>query len=286
MSFRYNLNDAALLEKDSFAGYFQRGPIERGSRFLSDGSVWHRLDRNEVKRAEIVYENRTDLTDDSGDFKVRLPSGGVHSVDHARIAHLSIPNSAYNVNDWNNQIKVTESGGPVATVTLTNGLYDAEALGDHIAAALTADGTLARTYTASFSTDTFKITLTVDSGTFTVDQSGLSYPLAYVAGLTTTAALASTATVLEFPNVVAVTPASVKLQIVELGYTVSVPFDSTIGAYAASSAQYRGQFELFLGREVSVEDVTVRVLDPQNNVLYLQGAPVFVQLELWWTGQQ
>lgn len=273
------------MEKDAFAGYFQRGPIESGSRFLTDGSVWHRQDRNEIKRAEIVYENRTDTTDDSGNFKVRLPSGGVHSVDHARIAHLSIPNSAYNVNDWNNQIKVTESGGPSATVTLTNGMYDAEALGDHIAAALTADGTLARTYTASFSTDTFKITITVDSGTFTVDQSALSYPLAYVAGLTTSAALASSSTSLEFPNVVAVTPSAVKLQIVELGFMVSVPFDSSIGAYAASSAQYRGQFELFLGREVSVEDVTVRVLDPQNRILYLQGAPIYVQLELWWSGQ-
>ena len=235
--------------------------------------------RRMAERLAINYYNRLTDSDDSGNYKVRL--NGAHQgglVTLARLLWACIPATAINVDSTNNQITATDAGG-TSTVTLTTGQYNASTLATDIASQLTADATLSGTYTGSFSADTNKITVSINYGTFSIDQSALTSPVRYVAGLTTTASLPSSGTDLEFPNVVAVLPPYIVLEIPELGVHFPIEYNVSIGSYALTTADYANRYEVQVGRSVSLHQLSFIVRDPQGNIMNLQGAPT--ACEIW-----
>ena len=264
---------------DAHGGYFDRSYKSGESAFRVNGT--HKSSRHDrYERFAIMYDRRDDLSDDSGNFAYTIEGSGLYSVDMARLVSLSIANTAYNVNNYNNQLTVNEGGGDV-TVTLTNGMYNAETLATHIATVLTSAAGLSGTYSGSYSSDTFKISLSIDAGTFSIDQSNLTFPLDEVAGLDTTQTLSSVGTTIEFPYVVQIVPPAIKFRILELGYEIIVPLDATLGSYSISTAQFPAQYERSLGQKRSVQRITVQILDVRDRILYMQHGGVFAQLEAW-----
>lgn len=238
------------------------------------------VQRDTAHRITLSYYDRTSAADDSGFFKVDLSDAHVgENVNTATLLWASIPSTITNINANNNQITATDAGG-TATVTLTNGLYDATTLATHIATVLTADATLSGTYTGSFDTVTNKITVSIDAATWSINQSALSNPLSYTAGLTTAGSLASTLTDLEFPNVVGILPPFIKLQIPELSLEFPLDFNVAQGSYALTINPYPARYRVVIGHRAFVHQLSVRLVDPQNNVLDLQGGLVALELEL------
>lgn len=236
--------------------------------------------RADAHRITLSYTDRTTNADDSGDFKVELKeahTGG--NVTTATLLWASIPSTVQNINDSNNQITATDAGG-TATVTLTNGTYDATSLATHIAAVLTANGTLSGTYTGSFDAITNKITIAIDSGTWSIDQSGTSNPLRYVAGLTNVGSLTSTLTDLEFPNVVGIVWPYVVLEIPELAVNFPLEWNVSMGSYSLTTNPYPDRFKTIIGRRTYAHQLSVKIKNPFGRIVNLQGGMVALELEL------
>lgn len=81
------------------------------------------------------------------------------------IVNMEVPNVVYPINTYYNSVQFTESGGGTYTASVADGFYTGAALATALAAAMTATAS-SRTYTGSFNTTTYKITISVDSGTF------------------------------------------------------------------------------------------------------------------------
>lgn len=81
------------------------------------------------------------------------------------LVNMEVPNVVYPVNEYYNSVQFTESGGSTYTATVADGYYTGSALATALATAMTNTAS-SRTYTGSFSSTTYKITISVDSGTF------------------------------------------------------------------------------------------------------------------------
>lgn len=226
--------------------------------------------RDDSHRITISYTDRDTPSDDSGNFKVELKDAHVGSdVSAATMLWASVPSTAQTITDDNNKITVTATGE--GTITLTNGTYDASTLATHIAAQMTASGDLTGTFTGSFDTVTNKITISIDVGTFSIDQSSTANALTYIAGLTSEGVLSSTLTDLEFPNVVGLVWPYIILEIPELSMEVPLEWNVAMGGYALTTNTYRERYRTVIGRRVHLHQLSFIVKNPLGNILNLGG---------------
>lgn len=94
-------------------------------------------------------------------------------IGRVRLENFVILNSFYAVTAANGNFTVTESLGPLATITIPPGTYDTVQFAAAVQAALNAAG-LGNTYTVSVSLTTLRLTLTASGGA--LDPFSLSWP--------------------------------------------------------------------------------------------------------------
>ena len=234
--------------------------------------------RAQKRSVVITSYDRVNPADDSGSFRVDISrSLQGHNVSHIAVLGASVPNTAINVTSYNNQIKCTNSNG-TSTVSVATGMYDGASLATAVADALTADGTLADTYTGSYDTSSFKISITSTSLDFTIAQSGVSNAMTYVAGLSSVDSSTSSSNVLTFPFVAVLVYPYVVLRIHEMSIELPLEFNVSQGAYASTQTPYGTRREVFVNTQLDLHTVHVEIVSPENRVLNLQGAPVMVEL--------
>lgn len=81
------------------------------------------------------------------------------------LLNVEVPNSVYPINRFYCTLKYFETGGSSYTVTIAYGSYTGSSLATAVAVAMTATASAA-TYTGSYNSDTKKITITKNSGSF------------------------------------------------------------------------------------------------------------------------
>ncbi len=111
----------------------------------------------ELKNRILVLssEDKVLSSDTTNQFTLRVRP----AVLNARAVTLLwaiIPNSTYNINQYNNRLYFTDGGG-AHTITITAGSYNTTTLGAAIAAAMTAAG--AQTYTVAYDAGTYHYTI-------------------------------------------------------------------------------------------------------------------------------
>ena len=129
------------------------------------------IDRNRT------YVNNVE-TDTSSNFTIN-----VYPVINGnyRVGNITIYNSLYNVTSKNNTIYITQSGTNY-TATLPNGVYNASNLPTAVATALNAIVGIAGTFSCSYSTTTYLLTITNSTTAFQMNFSATNIGCADLLG--------------------------------------------------------------------------------------------------------
>ena len=114
-------------------------------------------DRISGTSSDYVVQTRTD------NFK--LPSG--YMPTKCKIIGINFINGMYNVNSTNNVITIFETTATSNTViTLPQGQYNASQLANQIASSFTSASKALNTYTCSYNSQTYLLTITANTNTF------------------------------------------------------------------------------------------------------------------------
>jgi len=106
----------------------------------------------------------------TSDFYIYL-TPAIQCPRKVRLLGCTIPNTIYNVDNTCNVIQFDE-GGSTLSATVVNGSYDSTTILSAITTAMNSVGS--HTYTATYSSTTYQITITASSGTFRI-HSGSSF---------------------------------------------------------------------------------------------------------------
>lgn len=79
--------------------------------------------RENVRVVKISSSNRSDKTQDNGNFQVNFISGRLQNVHRVVIESVSLPNLFYNINEHNNTLIFYDSSDVEHTVTIPVGQY-------------------------------------------------------------------------------------------------------------------------------------------------------------------
>lgn len=125
------------------------------------------LDRNQKNKTvdlHLLASQRT--SGDNFNYTYRFNSP-IENVFGYRVHEVELPKGLYNVRAGNNVYPFQEGGGVVVSVSTVIGYHDDPATyGTDLATLMTAASPNGRTYTATYSTVTRKITMTVNAGTY------------------------------------------------------------------------------------------------------------------------
>ena len=214
-------------------------------------------------------QDRTVSSTSSADCRIPLQNQ-IHGARTAKLLSFVCPNTMYQVTTGNNSFGLRESS-TTATVTLTPGAYSVNTFCTLLQTALTAASPNQRPYTVTYSATTFRITISILLGTFSLQfASGGPYRLMGFAATNTTAAQTITAPyACQFGAPANITLSSPQLassvnssSAVESGGAYVVPFDASAGSYcyAETNSTYQ-QVARVAQRDLSCFDVRVCTLD-------------------------
>jgi hypothetical protein len=113
--------------------------------------LFNQITARKHKILVISSEDKIYSTDNTNQFTVQIRPAINHAT-RVTLAWAIIPNSTYNINQYNNQLYFTDGGG-AHTLTITSGSYNTTNLGSTIAAAMTAAGSQA--YTLAYNPITY-----------------------------------------------------------------------------------------------------------------------------------
>jgi len=113
-------------------------------------------------------------------------------MDGIGLLSVIMPNTFYNINDFNNTISITE-GSNTVSIVLSNGVYNIASLLSTLATALTNNLTLTGTFTCTLDTITQKVVIS-STVAFIINMDTLGYGLATSLGFTSTQSSATTQT--------------------------------------------------------------------------------------------
>jgi len=113
-------------------------------------------------------------------------------MDGIGLLSVIMPNTFYNINDFNNTISVTE-GSNTVSIVLSNGVYNIASLLTTLSTALTNNLTLTGTFTCTLDAITQKVVIS-STVAFIINMDTLGYGLATSLGFTSTQSSATTQT--------------------------------------------------------------------------------------------
>lgn len=124
-----------------------------------------------------TYNNNVE-TDNSSNFSISVypPISGTY-----RVGNITISNTLYNVTSSNNTIYIYQ-GSTAYSCTLPNGIYNASNLPTAVATALNAIAGISGTFSASYSTTTYKLTITNSTTAFQMNFSATNIGAADLLG--------------------------------------------------------------------------------------------------------
>lgn len=116
----------------------------------------------------LLYLNSRDqnvLLDSNQNIEWTISDPRLNTLGPSTVSliNMEIPNVVYPINQYYNSVQFTDSAGTFSC-TVADGFYTGSGLATALAAAMTATAS-DRTYSGSFSTTTYKITITQDNGT-------------------------------------------------------------------------------------------------------------------------
>lgn len=126
-----------------------------------------------MKFVLINSYDRPNKAEEDTDFTVYVNSEAIFKdIEEVAVSQIIMTNSWYNISSLNNTVIFQENIGAQATATITPGDYSYSELAPVLVSALNSASPNGRTYTASLSNITNKLTLSVNSGTFKILSSG------------------------------------------------------------------------------------------------------------------
>ena len=121
-----------------------------------------------VKRLLLVNsKDRTALSNSSSDFQIAF-NRSFNNVRSIKLLSYEIANTIYNVNNYNNSVRLVENGSTI-NLTLTNGSYTASELATHLQTIMNSATLNGVTYTVSYNSTLFKYVIVADMFTFKFD---------------------------------------------------------------------------------------------------------------------
>lgn len=112
-------------------------------------------------------DNKAGTRNYDATFNLKLPENLDNTSCYVSVESVSFPNSVYAVNSNYNTLELTDAGGS-DTITLTQQNYSGVQLATELQTQLNASGTLSGTFTVSYDTQTFKLTIS-STAAFTID---------------------------------------------------------------------------------------------------------------------
>lgn len=119
--------------------------------------IINNTDRIQGTSQDYTIQMRTD--------NIKLPNG--NTPNRCKIKGIGFTNGLYNVNHSNKNIEIFETtAGSNTIITLPEGQYNANQLSSQIATSFTAASQVSNTYTASYNSITYFLTITADNQPF------------------------------------------------------------------------------------------------------------------------
>ena len=114
-------------------------------------------DRIQGTTSNYTVQVRTDF--------IKLPNGKIPTK--CKLKGINFTNGMYNINQYNNIITIFETTSTSNTViTLPQGQYNASQLSTQISTSFTTSSKVSNTYTCTYNSQTYKLTITANTQTF------------------------------------------------------------------------------------------------------------------------
>lgn len=159
-----------------------------------------------AKSTLIVLDSRdSELSDNYRTYF--LLNSHHHLQSHAEHQSLSVlnvelHNTVYPINANNNLLKITEVGGGVDTITITENYYTGTTLATEIQTQLNAAAGLAYTYTVTYDSTTKKITIDTGNGAQTITYNSIANDILVPLGMDLTDSTSTQTKVSSYPIII------------------------------------------------------------------------------------
>ena len=240
----------------------------------------------------INSKNRTALSLSSSDFYIELPKL-YQNVSRVKLLSSLISNTIYNVSNNNNKLKYIElNGSPTTiTVTLTNGIYTATQLSNHLSAIMTSNSANAISYAVTYNSQTMKFTFVASILSFKFDFSSLSNNCGYEIGFTETYIGSSFSSSVVPPNVIRIVNLCVLIEteilntiqtsnpMVNCTWMVELP---QVGSFSGSYSNTT--YDYCVEADTNIRTLHFRLKNGNNQILDFNGSDNMFLLEIEFEG--